>query len=228
MVFTKTQLQDLEEMVEDSVHNRIFDDSFLDKLAAKLANAVASKLEVKIEEKFNKLIGKLETANKRISSLEKENEELFNKIDKLEQYTRRNSIRIFGVQESENENLLENILDLFNKNMDLSVTPQDVDRCHRTGSVSANKKKPRALIVKFLSYQHRSAVLKNRSKLKGTKVVVKEDLTRNRVEVLKAASERFGRRNVWSYDGTIFVNKDNKKYPLQCMQDLDNIIANNK
>ena len=55
--------------------------------------------------------------------------------DALEQYTRRNSLRISGLKELQNENPLQVILTLWNSRLRVKpeVTISDIDRVHRIG-----------------------------------------------------------------------------------------------
>ncbi|ELU17628.1 hypothetical protein CAPTEDRAFT_206630 [Capitella teleta] len=55
--------------------------------------------------------------------------------DSLEQYQRRNSLRIAGFPEDENEDILTRTLELMNTTMSVepAITAHDVDRIHRVG-----------------------------------------------------------------------------------------------
>lgn len=123
---------------------------------------------------------------------------------------------MFGVPEAANEKTEEVICNVFQDKLNVSVSTDMIDRCHRTGrkqpsannsSASANSKpRPRPIIIKFTSYKHRSLVLQNRKHLRGTNISIKEDLTKSRLELLQLASKKFGFKNVWSKDGIIFSN----------------------
>ena len=85
--------------------------------------------------------------------------------DNLEQYTRRNSLRISGIPERAHEDLTDVCLNLFNMRMKLSpkITLNDIDRLHRVGKPEAGK--TRAVLVKFATYRARYAVFSARSML---------------------------------------------------------------
>jgi len=87
-------------------------------------------------------------------------------------------------------------------NSDLSVNK--IDYCHRIGKRNSTKSRP--VIIKFLSFKDRDMVFKNKKKLKGTQYIVKEDLTKVRLEVFNEAATKFGFRNVWSSGGAVFVS----------------------
>ena len=96
---------------------------------------------------------------------------LMEKQDDLEQYQRRQSIRIFDVKEEENENTEYLVMDVANK-IGVQLVLQKIDKSHRVGSKG---KKPRAIIAKFVSYRRRSEVFTNKRQLKGTGVTIRED-----------------------------------------------------
>ncbi|ELU02671.1 hypothetical protein CAPTEDRAFT_199644 [Capitella teleta] len=62
--------------------------------------------------------------------------------DELEQYQRRNSLRISGITETVNEDCIEIALDVVNETLklDLSLTASNIDRAHRTGQHKLNKR----------------------------------------------------------------------------------------
>lgn len=158
-----------------------------------------SELKDQMSEKNDK-IHRLET---RVTDLEMQN-------DALEQYTRRNSVRIAGIQEEDDECCETKVLDTLNSIMGVSppITADQIDRLHRVGKSNSAASKPRSIIVKFTSYRYRSRVMSQRSKLKGTNKYINEDLTRKRTQVLFhcRAEKREGRlRDCWSSDGRILV-----------------------
>ena len=104
--------------------------------------------------------------DKRITELErktKENEYLF---DSLEQYSRKNSMRIDGILENETECLMDTVLHLYNSRMrvDPPIRPEDIDRVHRLGSKSPSK--VRTVLVKFVSGRIKDRVFRCKARLK--------------------------------------------------------------
>lgn len=68
----------------------------------------------------------LEQATEKIINLEKE-------IKEHEQYSRRNSLRIYGVDESSSECTDDIVIDIVTKTLDCPLTHEDIDRSHRVG-----------------------------------------------------------------------------------------------
>ncbi|ELU18073.1 hypothetical protein CAPTEDRAFT_195866 [Capitella teleta] len=75
--------------------------------------------------------------DRRIESLESQN-------DALEQYTRRNSIRVTGLPEVEHEDILDRTLKIVNEDLEVNppISIMDIDRVHRVGR--RNPDRPRA------------------------------------------------------------------------------------
>ncbi|KAK4874019.1 hypothetical protein RN001_013379 [Aquatica leii] len=212
MVFTQAQKTDISEITKSV----LCDVDFLKIIADKVSELVM----IRIEDKMNQLLTKCDNMEKTIKNYETDNEILRNKLDDLEQYTRRNSLRIWGIKEERNENVENQVLNVCNNQLGLTLSNNDIDRCHRIG-MQGNKTRP--IIVKFIGYRQRAMVFSAKKKLKGTGVQIREDLTKNRATLLHCASERFGFKNTWTYDGIVIVNKDNRKVRLKNLKDLENM-----
>ena len=74
--------------------------------------------------------------------------------------------------------------------MHINLTPSDLDRTHHIGQKKASSKKPRAVIIKFVSYNTRKKFFLNKKLLKGTQVRITESLTAKRMGILKEAKEK--------------------------------------
>ena len=89
--------------------------------------------------------------------------QLRNEQDSLEQYSRRNSLRISGITESEHEDPGQICLDLFNDTLELgeedAVSPADIDRVHGVGKKMDGK--TRSILVKFATYRVHRRVFSN-------------------------------------------------------------------
>ena len=97
--------------------------------------------------------------------------------------------------------------------MDETIKPEDIDRSHRLGKRKSSKNaKPRPVIVKFVRYNTRNRIYRNKKKVKGTGISVTESLTAKRINMLEKAREEHTFNNVRSQDGRImFFNEDPKK-----------------
>ncbi|XP_071086617.1 uncharacterized protein [Haliotis cracherodii] len=133
--------------------------------------------------------------------------ELNKRTDDLEQYSRRNSIRISGVEETRDENVEDVVMDVL-KDVHPSINVSNIDRCHRVGKKNSGTK--RQIIVKFVSYWDRNKVMRNRKLLKHTKqsVYLNEDLSHYRSKLFKKTRDLKRQKKIhatWTYDGRIHV-----------------------
>jgi hypothetical protein len=92
---------------------------------------------------------------------------LFSKTDENEQYSRRNSVRISGIPETNEENTTGLALNLFNNAMKVKVNLCDIDRTHRVGNRENGATRP--VLVKFTSYQPKQKLMRARGILKHTR-----------------------------------------------------------
>ncbi|KAK9732112.1 hypothetical protein QE152_g13085 [Popillia japonica] len=90
---------------------------------------------------------------------------LKSKIDNMEQYTRRNSVRIFGIPEKNDENIQAIVLNLCKDKLNVDLTAPSIDRVHRTGPWRTQEKK-RGIILKLTNHWYKDILLRNRYKLK--------------------------------------------------------------
>jgi len=133
---------------------------------------------------------------------DKEIEELKKKNDDLEQYTRQNSIRITGVPESTNENTDDIIIDISTA-IGASLKKEMIDRSHRVGPKSQDSR-PRAIIVKLVSFRAKQALTMNRkqlAKIGGAQIFPK-------LTWPKPPSGWDGQRGNRQYQHRIFINED--------------------
>ena len=85
-------------------------------------------------------------------------------IDRLEQYSRRENIRVFGVAETADESTNDVIVQVA-ADMGVDITERDISVSHRIGKKTGTK--PRAIIAKFVRCDTKTAIIRNKSNLKG-------------------------------------------------------------
>ena len=142
--------------------------------------------------------------------------DLLNKI----QYSRRNCLRFHGVSESEGEDTDALICKIAKESLNVPLTKEDIERSHRlpskmesehTGNARTTRnnaqrdRRPRVIIVKFVSYRVRKSVLSRRRALKGTKMGIEEDLTKSNAQLLQKTKEYSKVLAAWPSDGRIIA-----------------------
>jgi len=142
------------------------------------------------------------------------NQEL--QLQELQQYSRRNNLRIYGVPETQKdvvENTDQALCNIFKEKLGVEIKPREICRSHRVGKHRNNTnddttscaRTPRPIIVKFVSYNAWSRVFREKKQLKGTGITIREDLTLHNVRLLAQAREKYGSRSVWTMDGRIIL-----------------------
>ena len=105
---------------------------------------------------------KIKKQDQEISDLKEKNLDLENRLTDLEQYSRKNTLKIEGIEETNDENTFDTVLNICEKlNVDPPIELKDIDNCHRVGRSPTNGR-PRAIIVKFSSYRARKRVYDTR------------------------------------------------------------------
>ncbi|KAE8750844.1 hypothetical protein FOCC_FOCC002272 [Frankliniella occidentalis] len=148
--------------------------------------------------------------------------ELRARLDESEQYSRRNNLRIFGVKEKSKENTDLLVMDVAKK-IGVDISETQIDRSHRIGKPGT---KPRPIIVKFVGYAPRRAMFTAKKALKGTGITIREDLTQERLSLLRQTSEAYYEKNVWTNDGVVMVKVGDKRpFRLKSYSDLEKLMV---
>ena len=142
---------------------------------------------------------------RRVVDLERANKELRDDSDTQEQYSRRNCLLLHGVSEEQTDSD-KAVLSVCNGKLGLQLTSDCIDRSHRLGHTHNNGSsngKPRPIIVKLKSYDARRSIFGAKRKLKGTRLVITENLTKQRMELLRKARTVDEVKSTWTIDGRI-------------------------
>lgn len=222
MVFTERQKNELRnltnDIARDVVKNAILDQGFLNALIDKISERVSHKMNDALEN----FTAKIESLELRVNSLVCENEQLKLRMDELEQQGQLNKLRILGLPENNKNNPVElsvQVTQMFETKLGL----KDIVPLHsyRVGSYTKNKQ--RATLVVFSGMEQRNAVFQNKKKLKGCKMGIVEELTKQRHGLLLLAKEKLGRDMVWSMGGNIYAKVGDKKLQLKTEDDVANL-----
>ena len=131
-----------------------------------------------------------EETKQRVEQLELENEqlkkshaELLERVDDLENRSRRNNLLFYGVKKSADENCETVLKTLLSDNLDIDDDVQ-IDRAHRVGSSD-----DAPIIAKFTFYKDKERILKAKKKLDGTDIFIGEDYSRGVRAIRKTLSK---------------------------------------
>ena len=139
--------------------------------------------------------------------------------DELEEYSRRNSLRISGISESDQKPTDEIVMSIASE-YNIGITTQDLDRSHRVGMVNDNSS--RAILVKFSSYRAKRAFMMKKKDLKAG-LYFNEDLTKVRSELLFKTRKLFKAERLfgaWCFGGSIYVRDTKNENLWMKLRDL--------
>ena len=130
-------------------------------------------------------------------------------LDKLQQYGRRENMRIAGIAEEEGENLREKVKEIGMK-VGVEIRDQDINVVHRSGQRGA---RPRIVLVRFVSRDVKHELLKKRKNFKDIEalknVYIGDDLTPLRAKLLKKVKSLGNVRTAHTQNGIIHCNMIN-------------------
>lgn len=208
-----------------------FERSLIDVLKSQsvadaICNALIKTISNKFSERFNYYDAKIKSLEAEIDLLKstgnssndnmkniitsEDQKKLEQKMDNLEQHAKRNSIRLMGLGETKNDNILDAVKDLFVNKLKVSATTIENELlvAYRVGQQSETNGKPRHIIVTFSNTSTKNSIYSKKRMLKGTGLVIKEDLTVKRLAIVKDAAEKYGFKNVWTFNGTVFAKTE--------------------
>lgn len=219
MVFTERQKNELKciakEVSKEILKELIYDNDFMDSLSEKLADKVSQKVSNHID----KLTTQVNILEQKINFLQGEHDEMKRKLENLEQNTKINLLRIYGIPENNDGNLMQKVKETLESK--LEVKDVTLEHCYRIGQKTNNKNKPRAVVIKFSNTQQRNMVFFNKKLLKGSKIIIMEELVKSKHELLTLAKEKLGKGNVWTINGRIYTKLNGKRI---CLKNEDDII----
>ncbi|XP_041377200.1 uncharacterized protein LOC121389625 [Gigantopelta aegis] len=128
------------------------------------------------------------------------------KLNDLEQYTRKNSVRIFEVNDKNRDETTEQTMEAavgVLKKIGVDIKVGDINIAHRLGKFKEGSSRP--MTVKFVSRIHKQKVLYNRRKLEGSGIGIAEDLTAKDLAYLQQLKEEKTVEAAWTRDTKFFV-----------------------
>lgn len=192
-----------------------------------MGSIIQDKLEAMTED-YERRLRALESQN---LELQVENRSLNQRLDvaecaieELEQYGRRNALRISNEWlETEGESTDTLILNMANDVLGVDLQATDISRSHRVGPKIGSR--PRPILVKFSTYRARERVFRARKTLKNSRnrTFINEDLTKKRGALAFHARQMKKTKQIqdtWTYDCRVFI-KNNDGSTRVVMNDFE-------
>ena len=165
-----------------------------DDLAARVAEvllpALASEIDKIVKKRVETAVRGLaelfvDETERMFDSLKTSNRILQFEIDRLEQYSRRETVRISGLGEVEREDTEVEVMKLFEAT-GCEIKKEEISAVHRNGRKG---EKPRPILVKFTSRRSKASLMMKRRALKDKEqykgVYINDDLTPMRAKLLR-------------------------------------------
>ncbi|KAI4458092.1 l1 transposable element-related [Holotrichia oblita] len=193
------------------------DDALITKIVEQVlkSDSLLEKISQVIGEKTAAIIKAYE---QKVVSLEVKLAKAYEDIDSLEQYSRLNNLRLYGIPETPNENTDVMVASICKDKLGITIPPESIDCSHRLGKVENGH---RPIVVKFCVRNIKQSIYNNKRKLKNTKIVIREDLTKQRLALMKDVKKRLG--VAWTNHCKIFTKVGNRIYNVKTTSDLDNL-----
>uniref|UniRef100_A0A8D9E6X4 L1 transposable element RRM domain-containing protein n=1 Tax=Cacopsylla melanoneura TaxID=428564 RepID=A0A8D9E6X4_9HEMI len=145
-------------------------EEFLRKMSLDIRKDIKDELKVNIKAELQPLVG-------RMDKMEAKVEESENRLERYERERRENNIIIYNMIERGEEtweDLQKNVIDFLGTLLHVNIKEEDITRITRLGQ---NRSKARPVLIRFVRYNTKTMVLKNRNRLKGSTIRIDEDFS---------------------------------------------------
>ncbi|XP_019764488.1 uncharacterized protein LOC109540511 [Dendroctonus ponderosae] len=140
------------------------------------------------------------------------------KLDDLHQRMLSNNLIFFGIQEKTEERVKTTICETVRDQLGYIIGSKDIDFSFRLGKLGSHHCRP--ILVGFVNRWVRNDIFSSKSLLKGTKIVIKENLTPSRLKLFKEISGLVGFRNCWTMGGNVYVKFGDTRRQIKEISDL--------
>ena len=158
----------------------------------------------------------MQVMDSRLKSCERKLEEAERREVENEQYSRKSSIRIFGLPSAKkNEDAKRVVCDFVNNSklkLDPPLQAEAIDIAHRVGRPSP--KDTQTMICKFMRRTDKERVIKFRKRLSGSKMGISDDIAKSHLDYMEELRKRQDITDVWFFDGKIFAK------PVDCTHNI--------
>lgn len=214
-------------MITNTEFSKKFDQLVTKEFLENVIAGVKRELKEEMSEKMDKLESRIFELELKHDELMKENESLkshanknsefidevdngvqnaLQKTNDLEQYTRKSSVRIYGIEDEEYEDIPTTVFKvnkLLNEKLQMNIEEKEINIAHRLGKFENRKMRP--VIVRFMSRQRKIETIKLRRALAKTQYVIKEDLTKDNQEFLYELNNVDNVETAWTNEGKFFA-----------------------
>ena len=184
------------------------------------------KIKKQLQGKVDKV--KIEAYENDLDNYDKVLVQFNSRLQHIEQYSRLNSA-LFHLRDlndipkiQSEKNMVQYACNKINEKVNLNfvVTPGYIDTAHLLRRKDKNNKSP-ILIVKFVNRWPKNEVLSSKDVFRADGVAVTEHLCEQRLELLKEAQRRLGRKNVYTDQCVIYVKSSKGERKIRNFDDIE-------
>lgn len=177
--------------------------------------------EATVTSLFNAMQGEIKKLAVVVAELQRDSEN-YNKARNL------NSLVLYGLPEGEDgENLYKRITEILSNKIKVNIGINDVDYCMRLGKKERNvNNKIRPVEIRFVHRWKRNAIYANKKLLKGSKLVIAELLSTEKLKLFIWTQGKVGRRCCWTWQGNVFALVKNSRLLIDSEHVLNAAIRN--
>ena len=199
----KSEVNKVQQVYSDIQARMVETESDMEIIKSKVAD---QKVEI---DKLCDEEARMKLENKKLKDLLREREHQMwvqgVEVNDLEQYSRRNNLRIYGVDDRNlreaPEETAQKLIALFRDKLELDITTKDIDIAHRMGKFSPTANRP--IVCRMVARTNTLKVMHARRKCKGSQIIIREDLTRRNIKLLERVSALNCVKSAWSDNGKI-------------------------
>ncbi|XP_062604976.1 uncharacterized protein LOC134266766 [Saccostrea cucullata] len=175
-----------------------------------------------------------ETLKEKLSETNKNNRELKKEMDQLndlatfatvkanynEQYSRKNNIKVYGVQETEDEDIIEVVKSVLKEKGDVEVNECDIVACHRIPG--SKGKGPKPILMKMTNNDKKAHIMRKRSKVKAApgNIRLGDDVTKENGELIARLLDCEGVSSAWYFNGSVYGEVKKKRVKFDILDDI--------
>lgn len=215
------QIQSVSSLVNDKVITKIADiESALDKLGTHVFSSDANTAQAPIPQNV--------ATTDDLDAVKKQAFDVALQLNQNEQYNRRLNVRIKGLACTQRDDCCMVVRTFLRERLRCDVPHDEIEAAHiipqkpdpndQSGATSRSS----AILVRFKSRSQRDTVMRSRKLLKGTKIIIQEDLTTLNLQTLNRVRKNDQVSHTWSWNGRIYTQlKDGTKLLVKPFQPLN-------
>ncbi|KAK9753299.1 hypothetical protein QE152_g3460 [Popillia japonica] len=143
------------------------EDTLVQKICDRIL-ASSDLIEVLSEKISDKIVSKLRQdlndTKKELNLVRNQLNQACERIEYLEQFSRKDNLRFYGIPHTQSENTDEIIIKLCREKLNIEVVPSDISVSHRLKNTASGN---RPIIARFTNSNVKKNIFNNKSKLKG-------------------------------------------------------------